>query len=61
MLEATIWPQVVYISRSILAVFFTPVVALDFVLCQLVIFRLVIYECLVKSSITSIKVSLYSL
>ena len=52
MLEATIWPQVVYNQGMYLAVFFTLVVALGFVPYQVVIFSLVIYECLAKSSIT---------
>ena len=62
MLEATIWSQVVYNQGMLLAVFFTTVVALDFVLYQeLVIFSFAIWECLVKLLITLIKVSLYSL
>ena len=61
MLEATIWSQAVHNHGMSLAVFFTPVVALDFVLYQeLVIFSFEIQEFLVKSSITSIKVPLYS-
>ena len=34
MLEASIWSQVVLNQEILLAVFFTPVVALDFVLYQ---------------------------
>ena len=55
MLEATIWSQVVYNKGMYHAVFFTPVVALDFDLYQqLVIFSFPIQEYLVKLSITSI-------
>ena len=43
MLEATFWSQVVYNQGMLLAVFFTTVVALDFVLYQeLVIFSFAI-------------------